>query len=106
MRRFAIKPGVDVRGLRPEILPALLAAYDVLGPTRDEGCVITSAVEGKHGPDSLHYEGLALDFRTRHLPHVTQVALASELRSRLGEQYDVVLEEDHLHVEFDPKPKG
>ena len=32
-------------------------------------------------------------------------AIVDKIKDCLGEQYDVVLESDHLHVEFDPKEK-
>ena len=67
-------------------------------------CVITSASDGKHGPNSLHYKGKALDLRTKNLRpeqvHPVYVAL-NEALSPGG--FDVVLETDHIHVEFDPK---
>lgn len=71
-------------------------------------CVITSASDGKHGPNSLHYKGLALDLRTSTLKpeQVQPVYLA--LQSALGPQFDVVLEDEgepnqHIHLEFDVK---
>ena len=66
-------------------------------------CVITSGSDGKHGPNSLHYCGKALDLRTNSLrpEQVHPVFLA--LKEALGEQFDVVLEADHIHCEFDPK---
>ena len=64
--------------------------------------VITSAKDGKHGPKSLHYEGLALDLRSRDLAG-RQVFVVMDLKNALGPDYDVVLEADHIHVEYDPK---
>lgn len=62
--------------------------------------VITSANDGKHKDDSLHYYGMALDLRTFSL-NGREAFVASELQRLLGDSYDVVLEKDHIHVEFD-----
>jgi len=68
-------------------------------------CRITSGVEGKHGQNSLHYKGQALDLGTRDYQEQLKVTIRNELREALGGQFDVVLEATHLHVEFDPKTK-
>jgi len=66
-------------------------------------CVITSAWEGKHRPDSLHYMGRALDFRTRTVKKSLRVALTVDIDDVLGIGWDVIFEGDHLHVEYDPR---
>jgi len=66
-------------------------------------CVITSASDGKHGPNSLHYSGQALDLRTRHIHGQGLQLVVDKLREALGSQFDVVLESDHIHLEFDPR---
>lgn len=98
-----IKPGVDLRGLAPQLVLAYVVALDVYREKVGLPCVITSASDGKHGPNSLHYSGKALDLRTNSLrpDQIHPVYLA--LKTALGEQFDVVLESDHIHVEFDPK---
>lgn len=65
--------------------------------------VVTSGMDGKHSTGSLHYSGSALDFRTRELLPKTQKKLRDEIKSRLGDDFDVVLEGNHLHVEWQPK---
>lgn len=98
-----IKSGVDLRGLAPQMVLAYVIALDVYREKVGTVCVITSASDGKHGPNSLHYKGKALDFRTNNLrgPQVHPIYLA--LKEALGAQFDVVLEDDHIHCEFDPK---
>lgn len=100
---MAIKAGADLRGLKPQMAVAYTIAAMVYLHKTGLPCVITSGTDGKHGPNSLHYRGLALDLRTRHLPvdQVHPVYLA--IKQALGDQFDVVLESDHLHLEFDPK---
>lgn len=98
-----IKAGVDLRGLTPQMAVAYTIASLVYRDKAGISCVITSGSDGKHGPNSLHYHGKALDLRTNNLrgPLVHPVYLA--LKEALGAQYDVVLEADHIHCEFDPK---
>lgn len=95
--------GARIRGLRPEIL---LAAVIADGVWRDVGldlCVITSGVDGRHSPQSLHYAGAAIDLRTRDLAPQQIEDIARTLRGRLGVDFDVVVESDHLHVEYQPR---
>ncbi len=66
-------------------------------------CVITAGIDGQHMKDSLHYTGKALDFRTRDLFSGQQQIWVALCEEKLGPCWDVVLEKDHLHVEYDPK---
>jgi hypothetical protein len=63
--------------------------------------VITSAKDGKHSAHSLHYKGRALDLRTWNLAG-REMQVRDELQAALGDDYDVVLESDHIHMEHDP----
>ena len=64
--------------------------------------VITSGVE-KHKHPSKHVYGGGLDFRIRDLVGGRAGDFTRLCRERLGDGFDVVLEKDHLHVEYDPK---
>ena len=97
-----IKHGVDLRGLSPQMAIAYTIACRCYG---QYDCVITSANDSKHGPNSLHYKGQALDLRTRHLNGQGLQAVYHKLKESLGEQFDVVLESDHIHLEYDVKEK-
>ena len=74
-------------------------AYRTLG----HECWITSAAEGTHKKGSLHYLGLALDFRTRDMTKAEKTALVGLVIEALTEEFDVVLEKTHLHIEYHPK---
>jgi len=77
----------------------LYLSYGVKG-----GVVITSVTDGKHKEGSRHYTGDAIDIRIWNLPEdVSYLQASSDLRSLLDDDYDVVLESDHIHVEWDPK---
>lgn len=96
----SIKQGVRVRGLSNEILLALLVAQSVYSET-EAAMTITSLTDGRHGIGSLHHTGDAVDLR---LPMpATREQIVSQLRTALGASYDVILESDHIHVEYDPK---
>lgn len=97
-----LKNGVNAAGMKPESLLIVMIAKDVCREMGKE-CVITSITDGKHSANSLHYEGLAVDLRTRHMIDSEQKEFKDQMAARLGGNYDVVLERTHVHVEFDPK---
>lgn len=95
-----LKAGVRLLGLRPELVVALIAANDVW---RAQGVelVVTSCIDGVHSRSSAHYTGRALDFRIHNLPDPAKAVAA--LKAALGEDFDVILESDHVHLEIDVK---
>lgn len=98
------KNGVKLSGLQPEIVTALIVANEVYRERgRPEGVTVTSVVDGKHMTGSKHYDGQAVDLRTFYFHPGIQLEICDMLRSRLTDEYDVVLEKDHIHLEFDPK---
>lgn len=99
-----IKNGVEVV-IKPsvEIITAWTIADQVSKKLTSKPVTITSVLDGKHKEDSKHYDGDAFDMRT-FIYTVKEInALAPALREALGPDYDVVLEADHIHIEFDPK---
>lgn len=97
-----LKPGVRVAGLRPEILLAVVAAERVCAEMGVD-CVVTACVDGVHKAGSLHYRGLAVDLRIRDFRPGDADKAITRIKQCLGADYDVVLENDHIHVEFDQK---
>lgn len=103
-----LKPGASIEGVKWQLFWAALVFEELL---KEYGyyCVITSGTDSmnKHGggdpKKTLHDDGLALDFRNRGLSLAIQQEIADRLRKRLGPQYQVVIEKDHFHVEYDPK---
>jgi hypothetical protein len=66
--------------------------------------VVTSVKDSTHNPGSLHPKGQAADFRTRDLSDHDKASFVRVLRQILNPRgFDLVLESDHLHIEFDPK---
>ncbi len=94
--------------MRSEILIALIVANDVY---KDFGydMVVTSINDSSHGRKSLHYPGLAVDLRTKHVRTDNEKEqITKMIRSYLTTDYDVVLEQlgkkhEHIHIEFDIK---
>ena len=91
-----IKAGVTPKNL------VIMAAAANAGVVLGVDIVVTSGTDGKHIQGSKHYSGEALDLRTSNLTKEQIQGLIQELKKRLGTNYDIVLESDHLHVEFDP----
>lgn len=90
-----------------QLLDGLLVAC-VVYTQRGHPFTVTSLEDSVHGPRSLHASGNAADLRTRNLPVQVLPDLVKALQLALGPQYDVVLESDHIHMEYDPKevPRG
>src|SRR5574341_1489394 len=56
---------------------------------------------GVHMPTSLHYVDCAIDLDTAGDKPADTAALADFLRRWLPAAYDVLFEQDHVHVEWD-----
>lgn len=97
------KAGVDLTGVSWRMFLASILIEPIF-IAHGAQLVITSGVDGTHMQNSKHYEGLALDYRTRDMNEddVKSVAVSCmNLLAPMG--YDVVLETDHIHIEYDPK---
>jgi len=97
-----IKDGVCIQGLRPEMVLAV-QILDGVFSKMDYELVITSAVDSNHGKNSLHFVGLALDIRNYHVQKPEWNELILKMKNALGNQFDVVLEKTHIHIEFQPE---
>lgn len=104
MTCMKLKANVKVTGLRPETLLALVIANGVYA-SHGYDAVITSLLDGLHARTSLHYAGCAADLRTTAalIPGSTVDAIAADIRKALTADYDVVVEADHIHLEFQPR---
>ena len=101
---------VNITQLDPVMWRAAVAVDDLMAKYKRDA-IITSGNDGKHMDASKHYQNQALDFRTYHLPGGYLGLTARDVATRLTAQlkplgFDVVLENDHIHLEHDPKPKG
>ena len=93
-----LKAGVRARGISPVMVIPIIIAREIYSDV-DSPLVITSITDGQHRIGSLHYVGDALDLR---LPKTDPNRVIARLRDALGGDFDVVLETDHIHIEYDP----
>ena len=108
MPNLCLKDGVHINGAHFD--PAMVRIIDVAretAPMLEKGTVwITSATDSEHMEGSLHFENKAFDIRIRNIiGHVQDEARlwAERMQVALGDDYDVLLESDHIHVEYDHK---
>lgn len=94
-----VKAGVDISRLRRDIRRAVGEVSEYLARSGAE-LVITSTYEGNHMAGSLHYADAAFDFR-RYADQTGEYF--KTLAERLGFDFDMVVYEDKVHVEYDPK---
>jgi len=94
-----LKAGVDISRLE-RFTRRGLGIAEAFYNSQAEEMVITSTYEGNHGAGSLHYANRAFDIR---LPYMSGFRAAAILREKLGPDFDVIGEDDHIHIEYDPK---
>jgi len=97
-----LKKGVKITGIKPELVLAITVVNDEYTKYGKE-LVITSIMDGKHSRKSLHYTGCAIDTRTRYFTDLEKLAIADDIRKRLGHHFDVIVETNHMHIEFQPQ---
>ena len=115
---YSIKEGVETKNLDPflgSVIHSLGYLWKAVFPADPDGLSITSGHEGKagdgiHMSSSKHYiqnnptgQGRAIDLRTRDIEKKDASAkFVPMAKLMLGKDFDVVLEKDHIHIEFDP----
>lgn len=97
---------VNIWGLEKEMQPVLKNAANIWLNVAGVDLVVASARDGLHSSGSLHYYGYAVDLRTwtkdhRQMSREEKDDLADRLRHVIGTNYDVIVEGDHIHVEYD-----
>jgi hypothetical protein len=113
MSKLVLKPGVGIRGIQPETAVAISIVHNILA-AHGIDCVITSIADGKHGHGSLHYVGKAFDVRHggdgtpqtyggAFIAPILRPKLQNEFQNALGDEFDVILEKTHFHIEHQPK---
>lgn len=107
MPRLKFKMGVDPWNVCGELILAILVARDVYAEHGFD-CVMTRLYDHAPNqlPNSLHNrDGIcrAVDLRINHLPNELIVPIFTDIRTALPGCYDLVLEKDHIHLEYDRK---
>lgn len=115
-----LKPGVKLAGVTPQILLALQVAEGIWWGCGQTDLVVTSANDSEHcdeaqgrpcpdgAPRSKHYDGCAVDLRTKTLPAADKGRALALLKGSLTTEYQVVVEamgteQEHVHIEWDPR---
>jgi len=106
MEKYKVKKGADISNLNVEMreaLPIMASIYDKYGYSM----TITSGNDGKHMSGSKHYINDAVDLRIWGIVEdgFLQI-IGNEMQEMLDlhkSGYQVVIEDDHYHVEWDPK---
>ncbi len=94
-----IKAGVDISRLERNTRRAL-RRIDNIFLRHNQEMIITSTYEGNHGAGSLHYANQAFDVR---LPDNDREYIDAAIFEELSNDFDVLTEFDHIHIEYDPK---
>jgi hypothetical protein len=107
-----VKSGVQLGGVQRNMYYAAGVVDQIHKDVFGTEATITSGTDGKHMESSLHYKGLALDFRTIDIGIEDADNFVFRVKKALDPHgFDVVFEKgmdgviEHLHVEFDPKWK-
>lgn len=96
------KTNVKINGIKPEACIIITVVHSIYS-VHDIACEVTSVTEGKHSRTSLHYIGHAVDFGIKNLGTVFAKEILEDIKTALTDEFDVLLEKDHIHVEFQPK---
>ena len=96
------KDGVKVDGVKKETIELMLLLNGYFVAQVGKPFVVTSCTDGKHMKGSKHYSGYAIDIRTRHLSVCEINNLLAWFKTHHDKEFDMVVEKDHIHVEYDP----
>lgn len=109
-----LKAGVSIQGIHRKICEALGYFNGVYADHNLDGSfVVTSGTEdppdsedvreAHHSASSLHPCGRAVDLRTWGFTKQDLHDIAQTAQDVLGEDYDIIVEIDHLHIEYEGK---
>lgn len=100
--RIEIKKGVRIRAMQPVVVLAIQVAAGVYEFMGQSVMTVTSICEGHHMRGSAHYSGRAFDLRIWGIEKDDLDTIMLGLRKDLGDEFDAILESDHIHIEYDP----
>lgn len=96
------KPGVQSYIAVSEKIWTIVPILETICKEFEVELVVTSLCDGYHSRRSKHYKGNAMDIRTRDLFELDKDKFRQKIQNALSDDYDVVLESTHLHIEYDP----
>jgi len=94
-----LKAGVDISRLERNTRRSLSKVAYIFSD-EIELFIITSTYEGNHSAGSLHYANQAYDVR---VPDQSRMRILARIKAVLTDDFDVVMERTHYHIEYDPK---
>jgi len=101
---------VRVHDLHRKVVMVMFKIDDPLRKFLGYEPTITSAIDGKHKRSSAHNTGRAFDLRTWttinsgvQIPPTRRLQMYDLINKLVDDEFDVVTESDHIHVEYDPK---
>lgn len=97
------KTGVKLIGVHPQTFFAIYVADQVYQSVTNKEVTVTSCNDSNHSRTSLHYAGYAVDLRIKDVDKALWETLRTEIAKRLTDEYDVILESNHIHIEYQPK---
>lgn len=98
-----VKVGVTMDGLHPIMQEAITVVNKIHLGFFKTPVIVTDAIADR-SYFSYHPLGLAVDIRNRHISRPNMMyAFILEIRRSLGNDFDVVDEGDHIHIEYDVK---
>ena len=95
---------IGFQSLKPQLVLALIIIDQVMKQFGQE-VMITSINDAKHASTSLHYDGGAVDIRSRWFDEPQAVLDTCLLALGNSPDFDMILESDHFHLEYQPKRK-
>lgn len=96
---------IDLCALHPTLLLGIIMMNEILSQY-NVPLVVTCGREGKHSATSLHYSGCAVDIRSRELSREQQLGVKAIFDGRGFNDFDLVIESNHFHLEYQPKFKA
>ncbi len=101
LRKLQFKKGVSLIGMQPEALIGIDKCLDVFHEN-SLPMTLTSCRDGVHKKHSHHGKGLAWDIRIWDIRDCIDL-YCETMSERLGPDYQVFNESDHIHAEYDPE---
>ncbi|MBI4379503.1 MAG: hypothetical protein HY578_10450, partial [Nitrospinae bacterium] len=98
---YATEYGATGTGLTADITGIEGTVDSIFNSVASKDAIVTFTTNVVHGANSLHYSGNAIDLRIRDLSPSQIPQIVNGLRNALGSDYDVILEGDHIHIEYD-----
>jgi hypothetical protein len=106
------KAGVELndKHFRKNVIRIIEVACATAPSLIDNSVVITSANDGVHMKGSKHGTNEAFDIRISNIAIKDNGKIArrwaADMQVMLGSDYDVILEKDHIHAEYDPSTQN